>query len=73
LLEVSRDGQGQCQKTASPPELELTPFTLGAAYLGGHRVGDLAKAGLITGTPEAIHQADAMFAWPSKPWCQEIF
>ena len=28
---------------------------------------------LITGTPEAIHQANALFRWTSKPWCQEIF
>jgi predicted acetyltransferase len=72
-LHVSADGQGHCEKTSDPTELTLTPYTLGSIYLGGHPVRPLAKAGLITGSPEAIHKADALFAWTNKPWCQEVF
>jgi predicted acetyltransferase len=73
VVTASQDGSGQCEKIEAPHELELTPFTLGALYLGGHRIRDLAKAGLIGGSPEAIETADAMFATSSLPWCQEIF
>ena len=72
-LDVSSDGQGHCEKTQAPAELVLTPFTLGSVYLGGHPVRQLARAGLITGSPEAIHKADALFSWTIKPWCQEVF
>lgn len=72
-LNVSQDGQGHCEKTQAPAELVLTPFTLGSVYLGGHPVRQLARAGLITGSPEAIHKADALFSWTIKPWCQEVF
>ncbi len=72
-LHVSNNGQGHCEKTQAPSELALTPFTLGSVYLGGPRVRELARAGLITGSPEAIHKADALFGWTVKPWCQEVF
>lgn len=72
-LQSSANGPGVCRVSSESPELELTPFTLGAVYLGGHRVRTLANAGLITGSPEAIQRADALFAWHTEPWCQEIF
>lgn len=72
-LESGADGFGRCERSAKPPELELTPFTLGAVYLGGHRVGELARAGLIGGSSDALRRADAMLSWDPKPWCQEIF
>ncbi len=72
-LTANIEGQGRCEKTESEPELELTPFALGAVYLGGHRLRVLAKAGLVTGTPQAIQLADALFSWDQAPWCQEIF
>lgn len=72
-LTASAEGLGHCEKTQAPAELSLTPFSLGSVYLGGHRVRQLARAGLITGSPEAIHTADALFGWSIKPWCQEVF
>lgn len=72
-LQTTANGSGDCRKTTASPELELTPFTLGAIYLGGHRVRTLAKADLITGSLEAIQLADALFGWHTEPWCQEIF
>ena len=73
LLETDRDGTARCEKTDASPELELTPYSLGSVYLAGRRVWDLARAGLITGSPEAIHTADGMFGWTHLPWCPEIF
>ncbi len=71
-LEADANGIGRCAKTTSSPELELTPFSLGSVYLGGHWLRSLAKAGLVSGSPAAIQTADALFAWPAQPWCQEI-
>jgi predicted acetyltransferase len=72
-LEADADGVGQCTRTRATPELELTAYALGAAYLGGHRFAALARAGLVSGTPEALRRADAMFAWEPLPWCHEQF
>jgi predicted acetyltransferase len=38
-----------------------------------HRFAALARAGLVSGTPEARRRADAMFAWEPLPWCPEQF
>jgi hypothetical protein len=46
---------------------------LGMAYLGGHRFGTLGRCGLITGSPDALRRADALFTWDPRPWCQEQF
>ncbi len=73
LLKTEGDGSAFCETTTADPMLELTPFTLGAVYLGGHRIRELAHAGLITGTQHAITLADQMFAWPIPPWCPEVF
>jgi predicted acetyltransferase len=72
-LEVGLDGVGQCTRTRATPELELTAYALGAGYLGGHRFGALARAGLVSGTSEVLQRADAMFAWDPLPWCHEVF
>jgi hypothetical protein len=43
---------------------------LGAAYLGGTRLGALADAGLVTERhPGAIRQLSAALAWDPAPWC----
>jgi len=72
-LESDLDGTAFCQRTESAPQIELTPFALGAAYLGGHRFRDLARAGVLTGTAQTLERADAMFNWDPLPWCQEVF
>ena len=72
-LQVDDEGVGHCQPHCGDVELELTPFTLGAAYLGGHRLRDLARSGLLSGSNAALQQADELLAWDPLPWCQEIF
>jgi hypothetical protein len=43
---------------------------LGAAYLGGTRLGALAEAGLVTERrPGAVRQLSAAMSWDLAPWC----
>jgi predicted acetyltransferase len=72
-LDVHEDGHPECKRTERAAEIELSAYGLGALYLGGHRFQDLARAGIINGSPEALRLADAMFTWHRLPWCQEIF
>ena len=72
-LETDERGAATCQHVDRPVEVELTPYALGCTYLGGQSFQDLAAAGIISGSPEALRQLDAMFAWRPVPWCQEVF
>lgn len=72
-LEVDPNGAGQCSQVSDTPACELTAYALGATYLGGHRFRELARAGLVSGAPAVLQQADAMFAWDPLPWCHEVF
>ncbi len=71
-LEASERG-AECKPTRAEPELRLGAAELGAVYLGGNRLQTLARAGRVEGQPEALRQADALFAWDPLPWCPEIF
>ena len=72
-LVVDGDGIGHCRPANAEPELELTPDALGMAYLGGHRFSTLGQSGLVTGSPDTLRRADALFTWDPLPWCPEIF
>ncbi len=68
------DGGASCDATAEPAEVTLDVRELGAAYLGGTRLGALAAAGLVSeGRPAAIRQLSAAMAWDPAPWCPQIF
>jgi predicted acetyltransferase len=71
-LEASERG-AQCKRTKAEPELRLGASELAAAYLGGNRLQTLARAGRVSGSPEALRRADQLFAWDPLPWCPEIF
>ena len=48
--------------------------TLGAVYLGGTRLGPLARAGLATAVrPGALAALSAALSWDPAPWCPLIF
>ena len=66
-------GIGTVTHRDADPDLNLDMEDLGAAYLGRSRFRQLARAGRLTGTPEALTLADAMFGWDPAPWCQEVF
>jgi predicted acetyltransferase len=67
------DGIGTVTHHTGDAEMALDLEDLSAAYLGRPRFRQLARAGRLTGTPETLALADAMFGWDPAPWCQEVF
>jgi predicted acetyltransferase len=72
-LDVADDGRADCKRTQKGADIEVSAYGLGAVYLGGHRLRDLARAGVLTGDPDALCRGDRMFTWQRPPWCQEVF
>ena len=63
-----------CEPTGDPPDLELPVRALGAAYLGGTRLGPLAEAGIVAERRGgAVAELSAAMAWDPAPWCPMIF
>jgi predicted acetyltransferase len=64
----------ECSPTRSGPDLALSAAELGAVYLGGTRLRDLARAGRVRELSRgAVARADAMFAGDREPWCPHQF
>lgn len=64
----------ECRSTDAEPELTLTSNKLGAAYLGGTRLRDLARAGrVVEHSSGSVARAAAMFAGDREPWCPHQF
>jgi predicted acetyltransferase len=65
---------GHCEPTDAEPDLALDASTLGAAYLGGTLLAELAQAGRVTELRRgALARASAAFRADVVPWCPEIF
>jgi predicted acetyltransferase len=65
---------GTCERTTARADLVLPVRALGAAYLGGTRLGALAAAGLVTEvTPGAVAALSTAMSWDPAPWCPMIF
>jgi predicted acetyltransferase len=63
-----------CEPAAGPADLALEVSALGAAYLGGTRLGSLAGAGLVTERRRgALAALSAAMSWDPAPWCPQIF
>jgi predicted acetyltransferase len=63
-----------CVPASSPADLALDVTELGAAYLGGTRLGALAGSGLVTELrPGATRQLSAALTWDPAPWCPMVF
>ncbi len=63
-----------CAPTATPAALELGPAELGAAYLGGATLENLARAGRVRELRGgALAAASRAFRGARDPWCPEIF
>lgn len=61
-------------RTDATADLSLDVADLAAAYLGGFRVSDLARAGRVEEhTPGTLRLADALFAADRTPWCATMF
>ena len=70
---ISDGGESHCERVADDPDLHMDVASLGAIYLGGRRLGTMARAGHVHGTAEAVREADAFFSWDPAPWCPEVF
>ena len=69
-----RLADGRCEPTDAEPDLALDAPALGAAYLGGTLLTELAAGGRVTELrPGAVARASAAFRADVAPWCPEIF
>ena len=63
-----------CERTTDAADIALPVRALGAAYLGGTRLGPMAAAGLVTELrPGALAPLSAALSWDPAPWCPMIF
>jgi len=68
------DGKATCERTTAPADLNLPVQALGAGYLGGARLGQLAAAGWIEEvTSGAVARLSAAMAWDPAPWASTMF
>jgi len=68
------DLAASCVPTSSPADLALDVTELGAAYLGGTRLGALTGSGLVSELrPGATRQLSAALTWDPAPWCPMVF
>ena len=62
-----------CSRTDDAAGLALDARELGAAYLGSTSLVELAAAGRVQGSAEAVRAAAAAFAHSPAPWCPVVF
>lgn len=68
------DPAPRCERAAGHADIALGVHALGAAYLGGTRLGALAAAGQVAEPrPGAIAVLSAAMSWDPAPWCPVIF
>jgi predicted acetyltransferase len=75
-LRATGDGGGavSCVRTDDQADIALDVGELGAAYLGGTRLGALAAAGLVSEVrPGTLGRLSAAMTWDPAPWCPRIF
>ena len=66
-------GGATCERTGAAADLTLDVRELGAAYLGGTALVELAAAGLVHGADPAVRAASVAFAHHPAPWCPMVF
>jgi predicted acetyltransferase len=72
--DAGRGLAASCVRVTSAADVALDITQLGAAYLGGTRLGALAEAGLVAELrPGAWRQLSAAMTWDPAPWCPTIF
>ncbi|HEX3491239.1 MAG TPA: GNAT family N-acetyltransferase [Streptosporangiaceae bacterium] len=73
-LRADASGKGTCESSNKGADLVAPVQTLGAAYLGGARLGQLAAAGrLVEQRPGALAELSAAMTWDPAPWAPMIF
>lgn len=67
-------GKPTCERTTAPADVVLPVSALGAAYLGGTRLGGLAAAGQISEQrSEAVTELSTAMWWDPAPWSPMMF
>ncbi|MGH9242815.1 MAG: GNAT family N-acetyltransferase [Acidimicrobiales bacterium] len=67
-------GGATCTRVAGDDaDIRLPVDALGAVYLGGVSFSTLAVSGRLTGSPEVLARADAMFRSTPPPFCDRSF
>lgn len=70
----ARNGEATCARTDAAPDLTLEARLLGAAYLGGTSLREIAGGGGVTEhRAGALAEADLMFTTSTPPWCSTWF
>jgi predicted acetyltransferase len=73
-LQAAESGRASCERSTAAADLALPASALGAAYLGGTRLGALADAGLVTELRDgALASLSTAMAWDPAPWCPFMF
>jgi predicted acetyltransferase len=73
-LRAGDAGTASCDRTSAAADVSLGVRELGAAYLGGTRLGSLAAAGLVTEhRPGTLTRLSAAMSWDPSPWCPGTF
>jgi predicted acetyltransferase len=63
-----------CERTTAPADVVLPVQALGAAYLGGTRLGAMAGAGLVTEvTAGSVAALSTAMSWEPAPLCPIVF
>jgi predicted acetyltransferase len=63
-----------CERTTAPADVVMPVRALGAAYLGGTRLGTMAGAGLVTeATAGSLAALSTAMSWEPAPLCPMIF
>src|SRR5258708_22662494 len=63
-----------CQRVTDAADIRLSVGALGAAYLGGGKLGQLAAAGHVRElTPGSLAMLSAAMCWEPAPWNCAIF
>jgi predicted acetyltransferase len=64
----------RCERSGDEPDLQLGVTELGAAYLGGTPLAELALAGrVVERRPGALAAASTAFGQTPAPWCPRVF
>jgi len=70
----SRTASASCQRVTDAADLRLSIAALGAAYLGGGKLSQLAAAGHVQElTPGSVARLSAAMCWDPAPWSCMIF
>jgi predicted acetyltransferase len=73
-LQAEAGGPATCEPTTAAADVTATVAALGAAYLGGMRLGALAAAGQVAQErPGAVAELSAAMSWDPAPWCPFVF